>query len=230
MLGIRISTLWGFFKLCHHISKIKTRCTEWVYRNANPLITLRLFFLFFFLEFPQKGPNHSARMLCNLFLIYKSHLKACTVFAPQKYLWIEAVSDNWLDEVMKSLTCSFLAGVLCPAAAGSCCGWFWGEVGSASLDFPLSVSLFSCGCLASESAPDSVVMVNHAGKEERGGEKEKTRWVSWLVMNASTAAFQVCVTISSSFDANAGMWILFDSKIKSKINVNGSAALGPCPP
>lgn len=66
--------------------------------------------------------------------------------------------------IMKGLTCSFLAGVLCPAAAGNCSGWFWGEVGSAAAAFPFS--LFSCGCLASESAPDSVVMVNHAGVEE----------------------------------------------------------------
>lgn len=41
-------------------------------------------------------------------------------------------------------------------------------MGSAALDFPFSVSLFSCGCLASESAADSVVMVNHTGGEERG--------------------------------------------------------------
>lgn len=60
------------------------------------------------------------------------------------------------------LTCSFLTGVLCPAATGSCAGWFSDDVGSAALDIAFSVSLFSCG-LASESAPDSVVMVNHAG-------------------------------------------------------------------
>lgn len=81
--------------------------------------------------------------------------------------------------VKKRLTCSFRAGVLWPAAAGSCSGGLWGQVGSAAawlgcdaaLAFP---SLFSCGCLASESAPDSVVMVNHTVEERR------KRWVSWL--------------------------------------------------
>lgn len=59
-----------------------------------------------------------------------------------------------------ALTCSLLAGVLCPAAAGNFSGWFCGEVcSSAALDF--SASLFSCGCLDSE--PDSVVMANHTG-------------------------------------------------------------------
>lgn len=90
--------------------------------------------------------------------------------------WILVVSDDWLDPcpvgvVMTRLTCSFLAGVLCPAAAGSCSGWFWGDVVSAA--FPFSFSLFSCGCLASESAPDSVVMVNHAGVGKRRGKGGK---------------------------------------------------------
>lgn len=43
----------------------------------------------------------------------------------------------------------------------------------AALVFPFSASLFSCGCLASESAPASVVMVNQAEVEERGGQREK---------------------------------------------------------
>lgn len=77
------------------------------------------------------------------------------------------VNNIWLDAMVTSMTCCFLAGVLCPAAAGSCTGWFWGEAGSAALAFPFSVSFFSWGCLASVSVPDSVVMVNHAeeGKE-----------------------------------------------------------------
>lgn len=158
-------------------------------------------------------------MLCTSVIKYWKMLKRVKDFN-----WIQAVNDNWLHLVMKSLTCSFLAGVLCPAAAGSCSGWIWGEAGSAALDFP---SLFSCGCLASESAPDSVVMVNHAGVEERGGDKGKTRWVSWLVMNWSTGAFQPYVMISSNSDANAEMWILFDSRIKREINVSGLGALKP---
>lgn len=61
-----------------------------------------------------------------------------------------------------TLTCSLLAGVLCPAAVGNFSAWFCGEVcSSAALDF--SASLFSCGCLDSE--PDSVVMANHAGEK-----------------------------------------------------------------
>lgn len=94
--------------------------------------------------------------------------------------YIQADNYDGLDLVTKSLTCSFLAGVLCPTAAGNCSGWCSGEVDSAALEFPFSVCLFSCGCLASESAPDSVVMVNHAGEEERGGDEGETRWVSLL--------------------------------------------------
>lgn len=125
--------------------------------------------------------------------------------------------------VMRRLTCSFLAGVLCPAAAGNCSGWFWGEAGSAAaaaaaaLAFPFSfsVSLFSRGCLASESAPDSDVMVNHAGAGE-GGEEEG-KWGNQMSQPTSYA-FICCRSLGLCnepllSDANAERWSLFDSRI-----------------
>lgn len=85
------------------------------------------------------------------------------------------------------LTCSFLTGVLCPAATGSCAGWFSGGAGSAALDGAFSVSLFSCG-LASESAPDSVVMVNQAGvggKRRRQGENGMSQLARYELISAA---------------------------------------------
>lgn len=138
------------------------------------------------------------------------------------------VSDDWLDPcpvgvVMTRLTCSFLAGVLCPAAAGSCSGWFWGDVVSAA--FPFSFSLFSCGCLASESAPDSVVMVIML-ESGRGGEKGEN-WMSQLTCYEVMYGcfFSPYVMISSCSDVDAEMRVLFDSRIKTEINVSGLDAL-----
>lgn len=153
---------------------------------------------FFSVFFPLSTPNG----------IYSAALPFCHLFGGTR-----TVNNIWLDAMVTSLTCCFLAGVLCPAAAGSCAGWFWGEAGLAALAFPFSVSLFSWGCLASVSVPDSVVMVNHAeeGKEQgMGGE----------TLDASYDQFWIWYPVRSS-DAKIWMSTLTNSKIKSQIH--GSA-------
>lgn len=119
------------------------------------------------------------------------------------------VSNTWLDAKVTSLTCCFLAGVLCPAAAGSCAGWFWGEAASAALAFPFSASFFSWGCLASVSVPDSVVMVNHAEEgKEQGGEGE--------TLGESSDQLWTCYPVRSS-DAKIRTSTLTNSNINSQI-------------
>lgn len=118
---------------------------------------------------------------------------------------------------MRRLTCSFLAGVLCPTAAGSCSGWFWGEAGSAAaLLFPFSASFFACGCLASESVPDSVVMVNHTAVEGKSRVQEKTLSQS-TVYEMIKCLFKGLSTDELPSDANSGMpkyWLTAEKKTK----------------